>query len=1440
MRKRNVRANQSLVINGAFRQALTNWTVFPRGSPWVQVVGQEHNGLPVRTLSVGNAASVSQDVVAPLDPGPNALYVLKFLCESRHPGTGLVRISSEGMPPLDIQIPPGRQRNEGQPLAFEPDEYEVVLDPAFRAGAMLTFSMTSPPSEPDDYNFLLYFTDIVIELHLQPLVLRAFSLDDQSHPPTAWVPLCLGAHDLGVHQLVFDVADANTWRGTAYSLAVDDNPLGAIAAEPDWPVDHPLDVPRSLSCPPLALTAPHPLTLTLINQFSADPYELKASLWHHRLQFLQVQEAGYFPVLEHNESVELGVRVASFYTREPLEGLTVTWTVAGTSIQVAAVTDAGGWAYFVFQPDVAGTFTVEASVASLFYASGVVTQNLEVRVLATDPWSQVMSVVAGEANPWALKTGWPNRGSTYPLLATVPETLVGSEISLEWKGDSQAQLKVGVSPAIKENVPVTSTRELLWTLTSADERDGNFELQLTCSKLLRPSPYKSMRLARNEIEIGAVREADKACVVDEGERATVQLEVLHRLATGQGEPVQGALAKWRLPDGSSVDSTTGAGGWASFSWQPTSAGNHTVAVQIQAHPDAIPVERTFVITAIATSPWKSHVRFFLDGVEVERNTLGLLCHRGQTHTLNVLPTPASPWIGKNISVHWRKADPVIGLSISELGAAKTLLAQGVEWTLSSPIGTSQSRPFEVELRIEGEPGVRELSGRLLHPDLREELSLLLDQVSAHLSGQAFYPCLGALHGFRALPNALTPLLGLDLFVQWTGTPAAELGATITPVLDRPQPLNADGAQWTLDFTGAVAGQFNLTLSVPQLDFVATATPMRLAHNKLRLTELRDPAIDPVIGLDKAWIRARVVSHFTDRPVADASVIWEAEGERIEVQTDADGASGFAYEPKAAGVHVVTGSVRSLFDNFEESRSTAANALAVDPWEQMFSAFDGLPVDRLGNKTYFPRRKAEHALDVSAPEGNALIGRTLTLGMSGDAPTALGVAFVPANTLGLAQVFHGALHYPFSVKDLKDGSCALRLAAERLARLSPPMHMSVGSGALVLNISAESRTDQALDWGQELVEQVRVVSGISGKPMAGWTVTWSSLELGDVTSVTDFYGVARIRFVPTVPGPAKLTARVGDQGHSASVSLAYTLNPPRAIIELVSDTPGGYPGDEVSARAMIVSPDTGEPLADVVVMWTFSDSVLASTTSNAEGVAHVTFKITDVGQGALNAVVKGGVGGWDMRTLAFDIWRPEYSPTLLTTDAPAVFVGSTLHASLKVENAPAGTTVNWSFSGLPDTQSVTDANGMATQAFVPLAIPEGSFVTLTARVGASQLSKELCVSSVDNPVYANTTVQMNNIPIFLPLQFPVPINRNKNIGIKVLVTREMVNGELAIFSNGTSVLFDPPAGTYHNVVEGFTWTMRVDDPVDTDFVAVIVAEGVVGSTGIRFKMTDEGD
>jgi hypothetical protein len=1325
MRKQNVLANQSLVKNGSFRQTLTDWTVYPRGSTWVRVVGQEYNGLPVNTLSVGYAASASQPIVAPMDPDINAVYALKFLCESRHTGTGLVRISSEGMPPLEIPIPPGLQRNAGQPLAFEPVPYEVALDPTFRAGTTLTFSVTSPPSEPDDYHLLLYITDITIEIHLQPLVLKAFSLDEESHPPTAPVPLCLGATDFGIHQLKFDVADGNTWQGTDYSLEVDDNPLGAIVAAPDWPVDYPLDGRRSLRCPPLYLTAPHSMTLTLFNQYTAEPYRLAASLWHHRLKFLQVQEAACFPVLEYNESVTLGVQVGSFYTGEALEGLTVTWTVLGTSIQVVTVTDADGWVYFPFNPDVAGIFTVVVSVASLYYASGAVTQSLLVQVLAKSPWAEVMAVVADKADPWALKTGWPNRGSTYRLLATVPEVLVGTDLSLEWEGDSQEQLKVVVSPAIKENVPVTSTREVLWTMTSADKLDGRFELQLICSKLLKPSPYKRMRLARNEIEIGRVREADKTCVVDENESATVQVEVLHRVAAGKGDPVQGALCKWLLPDGTSVDSTTGAGGWTSRTWQPTSAGNNAVAVQIKAHPDAIPVERTFVISAVASSPWKSHVRFFLDGVEVERNTLGLLCRRGQTHTLKVLPNAASQWIGKNISLHWRKADPVIGLAISELGSPKTLLAEGVEWTLSSQTGTSQSRPFEVELHIEGDPSVRELSGRLMHPDLKEELSQLLDQVSAQLSGQPFHPCLGALHQFNALPNALSPLLGLDLFLEWTGTSAAELGATVTPALDQPQRLDAGGAIWALDFISAVAGQFMLTLSLPQLGFAFTATPMVLDHNKLRLTVLRGPAIDPVVGMDKAWIWAWVVSHFFGEPVAGAPVTWEAEGTTVEVRTDDEGKSGFAYEPKSSGVLPVKGSITSRFDNFQESRSTKVNALGVDPWEQMLSAFDGLPQNRLGTKTYFPRRNAEHALEVSAPVGNALIGHTLTLGMSGEGPAGLGFAFVPANTLGLARVFNGTLQFPFSVKDLKDGSCALHLAAERLARLSPPMHMSVGKGDQVLTISAANRAAPILYWGEAFVGDVSVLSSISGKAMVGVEVKYSGENGETFTSVTDYYGIANVRIVPKIPGPSAVICSVGTGASLQSVTLPYELLEPREIASLTSPNTSGFVGARVSAEILVVSARNGLPLQNVEVKWTFPDLVLLPSRTDVEGKAKVEFVLPNSNGGLLEAIVEGGLAGWVREHLEFRGDIENVIIDSLTCDRPVTYTGYEVTAQALVLASGSGQPVSGAvlgciYAGQPLPDATSDEDGIASFTFVVTEVGEHQLVVTSS--GSSPDSK----------------------------------------------------------------------------------------------------------------------
>ncbi|MHC8383292.1 Ig-like domain-containing protein [Pseudomonas sp. LB3P14] len=1236
MRKESVRANQSLLINGQFTDRLTGWKRGPINDDWISVEGLTYDGVEIKVVSTGNGASVSQDFVVPKDPGANAEYVLKFWCESRHIDPGWVHISGGSLPePLEIEISPGRRRVDAQPLDYEPVKYEIRLDLAFKHLDVLTFSVTSPRSGADDYQQVLHTTKIGIELHLEPLVLPELTLDQQSHSPTAPLPLCLGADGSFFHQLGFEIAQGNAWLGTQASLTIDGNPQEAIVAEPDWEVDQSLEKRWSLRCPLVDDENPHLLTIKLWNQYTADPFPIAVSLWHHRLVFRDAQKPAYFPVVEDGQSVRMGVQVGSYYINQPREGHTVTWTVAGAGIQVTAVTDTNGWAYFDYAPFVAGIFTIVASVVSLYYTTGVVTQSFDVQALAKSPWPEVMALVGSESARWEAKTGYPNRGSTYPLWVKLPSMFAGTSLSLHWRGDSDTQLGVEVNPVLDEPVPVPDNLEMLWELKSADDLDGRFDLWLSCSNLLLPSPEKPMRLARNEVVVGGKREADKSPVVDEQERALMLVQAVHFVASGAGDPVQNALVEFEDPDGTRTATTTGAGGWASHWYQPDSAGDHVVTAYIKAHPDALPIEETFAVKAIATSLWNKEVKILLDGVEVERKTLGVLCRRGQTQTLKVVPVLNSPWIGGKVSLHWRGADPQNGLTISDLGTSKLLSAEGVEWTFSSEETTSKSSLFELQLRREGEAIVRELSGRLMFADPAKELSLMLDQVCAPLSGEKLHPCLAALHDFTVLPNELSPLVGLMLSLAWTETPADELDATVQPPVDTLQSVTAAGVTYALNFTASArAGRFKLTVSMPDLKFTAAATPMFLDHNKVRLEVLRDSAVDPVLGLDTAWIWAWVVSHFIGERVSGATVTWTAEGKSTEVKSDAEGWSGFAYDATTAGPQPVEASTFSLYDNSEDKRKTSVNVLGVDPWKVVSAIFDGQTPHILGTKTFFPRRKSGHVFEVTADDGNPLVGRTLTLGMIGNGPSALDIRFTQSNILGLAQIFAGVVQYPFKVGDLRDGSCAFHLGAERLARLSPEIRMSVGPGAQVWRISVVTRAAPTLYWGEWFKGEVKVISSISGKAMVGVEVRWHGGNGEAFTSVTNYYGVATWWFVPTIPGATEVTATVGEGAFSDSVKLQYELLEPREIASLTSPNQSVKPGEKISADITVVSALDGKALQGVVVDWEFLDFNIPSTSTDAEGKARVEFTSPPIIGELLIATVEGGNPGWQVKHIQF--------------------------------------------------------------------------------------------------------------------------------------------------------------------------------------------------------------
>lgn len=1268
MRELNIQTDENLVLNGDFTEWPDHWKK-NLGRGWLSTQDEIYDDEFTRFLAAGNEASVSQDIIIPKDPGTDAHYVLSFLCETRHIEAGWVQISVEGSQDVQtIRLEPCNARDReddqarlasGQPLALFPRVYEEKLELPIKSGDVIALSIFSPKNEPSDYLSQICIFRIRLDLRLGPLALQAVWLDDQPSPLGRTLHLCVD----GTHTLKFEPEDDNAWLGTHVALVSENNPDGAVLATPEWGVNQSLDREWQITCPWLDLAEPHLLTLILHNRYSAEPYPISVSLGHHRLVFREVLEAAYYPVLEFSQGVRLGVQVTSFYTSLPVTGRPVTWTLAGQPMLGVTQTNDEGWAYFDFQPTQAGDVEIEASVESLYYPSGVFTQTFVVRVLATDPWRDLSAVVEGVATRWEEKTGYPNRGAVYSVVVKLPETspLLGTHLAMHWSGDSPEQLGVVVYPALGYWLPIPSNGvELPWTLTSEDRLDGQFWLSLVCSKLLLPSPKKPMSLARNVVRIGDVREANKLPEVDENESVLLRVQVVHDLNGGAGEPVIGALVDWvaQRKDSGSVEARSstrsGAGGWAGFLFAPSQAIQYVVTASVRAHLEAVAVEWPFDVMAAAANPWKSEVKILLDGEEVDRVELGLLCRRGQTHTLKVEPIAGSGWVDANISLHWRGAAPDIGLVPTDLGVSKVLVAGGVEWKLVSEANASISSLFDLELHLEGERIVRELFGRLIAADPKEELSLLLDQVQAVLDGQALYPCLGAQHRFNVLPNALTPLVGLKASLTWSGTPADQLEATIDPALNVPQLISDGGTPWELDFTrSGDRGEFALTLALPQLEFVATVTPMKLAHNKVRIETWRESAVDPVVGQEPAWNWVQVCSHFTGQAVGEVPVKWM--GSSV-VPSDADGWSGFAFSPENADqVYQVTAEVESLYDGFKEQRDTTVRALATDPWEGLEVSFDQKEFKRWSQHTCFPRRKGTHSIDLRAAANSPLSGRHLILGMTGAGPEALGINFQSAG-LGVPRLFHGdmGLNYQFKVADLRDASFALRLSSERLASLSPANPMSLGEGSQVLKISSNSSAFQTLDWGQALVGQVTVVSVISGKPMVGWVVTWRSPDLGVVTAETDYYGVARVRFVPTTPGKAGLTATVGGKDYSESVELSYVLNEPRKIQTLCSPKPNGHLGELVSAVANVVSAQTGEPLQDVEVRWDYPDRTIAPTRTDAEGNAWVEFRMPGVRKGLLQAVVTGGFCGWEAKFIEFEL-VPNMSTSTSTSTSSSTWL-----------------------------------------------------------------------------------------------------------------------------------------------------------------------------------------
>jgi hypothetical protein len=1047
MNKKSVRKGESLIVNGSFDKDdwLEGWK---KGTPphhAADLAAPDYEGGRIYVARLVVQATLEQRFPLPVLRGEGVTHVLSFLYQSRLK-SGFFGIARDEVWGDNIELPVGTVVASDDPpyeilpvedpLDFIPTyrEYVVDLQPDDRNESLVVLFGFPDVPEPAGMSF----TRVHFGIQLEPLQLLHVQVDEQTHADGT-VYLCRGAEGI---EVMFQEADGGAWQGSDVALSMADenedlDPKVVMTPEPDT-----LQMLENLWLFSISGTASvRVLELMIVSRWDAEPCPLTLSIGDHRVALADPQNGDFDPIV-NKQSVRLTGTVKSFYTDLPLVDRRVVWLLEGES--KVTHTDSSGGVGVEYSPAVAGLQQVNMAIDSLYYTSGVLSETLEVKVLAADPFdSAQVTFEGGTQSLWGSRTGYPHRGGmfTVRVSASPGSDLPDYPLMLIWQGESAESLGVTVTPPL--NTPVDwQSGEVVWTLDCTHAtKDGEFELLLAAKRLQDMSSSNRMSLGLNRYIVGGTRQANRSPVIDQVERVQVLLQLVEP-ETREG--VENVDVEWQTPGGS-VTTLTGKGGWTELSYQPTATGPQDLVATIQVRgEEGETLEETFPFTAWATNPWKTEVEWTI-GNPLVPAALGFVCWRGETVTLTLTPKLDSQLLDKDVTLDWRDVDPGLGLTFDRaIGVPERLTAAGLEWKITG--GATKSGMFELKLSTEAIIQDWDLSGRLISRNLADEGRVSLDTTPV-LSAVSSYPCLGAKHAFSFLPNPLGPLSGLSMVLDWNGIPAEQLNVIVEPAVGTGVEIVSGGARWSLDCRNSQhAGDFSLQLTLPQLAMSWTLVAMSLGHNRLEIIGQREATIRPVLtGNESARVWVQVGSFYTKAPVANIPVSWKGKDDTqaLIVPTGGDGWSSYAYQPKTTGPAEVKAEVNSPYTGQSSSASLEVDGLPTSPWLGVVFYRDLESGKKLGEKTAFPRRANDYSYSIaSTTVDNPIMGIPVRLGWAGTLPNDLSVTVAPAlgekRSMGMPGLTWGA-----ECGDKKDGSFRWFAEAANLLELSPRQPFSLG-------------------------------------------------------------------------------------------------------------------------------------------------------------------------------------------------------------------------------------------------------------------------------------------------------------------------------------------------------------------------------------------------------------